>query len=57
LLQAATASGDIQAGIGAEDFLDAIAYLCQSHRDTQPAYSQRMVGLLVDEMRYRMTWR
>jgi AcrR family transcriptional regulator len=52
LLQAATASGEIRADIGAEDLLPAIAHLCQPVRDEGLAYSRRMVALLIDGLRY-----
>ena len=52
LLEAATASGEIRADVGSQDLLRAIAYLCQPARDEGVAYSQRMVALLIDGLRY-----
>jgi AcrR family transcriptional regulator len=52
LLEAAIASGQIRAGISAQDLLHAVANLCQPVPDEGPAYSQRMVTLLIDGLRY-----
>jgi AcrR family transcriptional regulator len=52
LLEAATASGEIRAGISAKDLLYAVANLCLPVADEGVAYSQRMVALLVDGLRY-----
>jgi AcrR family transcriptional regulator len=52
LLEAAIAGGDIRAGISARDLLHAVANLCMPVPDEGPAYSQRMVALLVDGLRY-----
>ena len=52
LLEAATASGEIRAGISPEDLLHAVANLCQPVADDGAAYSQRMVALLIDGLRY-----
>jgi len=52
LLEAAVASGDIRSGISARDLLHAVANLCMPVPDEGPAYSQRMVALLVDGLRY-----
>jgi AcrR family transcriptional regulator len=51
LLEAATASGEIRAGISARDLLYAVANLCMPVPDEGPAYSQRMVALLIDGLR------
>ena len=48
LLEAAIASGEIRAGISARDLLHAVANLCMPVPDEGPAYSQRMVALLID---------
>jgi hypothetical protein len=48
LLDAAIAAGDIRADITAKDLLTAVALLCHPAPDTDPEYSQRMVGLLMD---------
>lgn len=50
LLGAAIASGEIRPGVSASDLLDAVGSLCHSPREA--AYSQRMVALLVDGLRY-----
>jgi AcrR family transcriptional regulator len=52
LLEAAVASGEIRAAISARDLLHAVANLCMPVPDTGPAYSQRMVALLFDGLRY-----
>ncbi len=52
LLQAATASGEIRDGISASDLLHAVANLCQPVAGEGAAYSQRMVSLLIDGLRY-----
>jgi AcrR family transcriptional regulator len=52
LLEAATASGEIRAGISAKDILQAVANLCVPVPGEGVAYSQRMVALLIDGLRY-----
>jgi AcrR family transcriptional regulator len=52
LLEAATATGDIRGGISARDLLHAVALLCMPVADEGVDYSQRMVALLVDGLRY-----
>jgi hypothetical protein len=52
LLDAAAASGEIRVGVSAEDILYAVATLALPVTDHGPAYSQRMVGLLIDGLRY-----
>ena len=52
LLEAATASGEIRDGVSPKDLLHAVANLCVPVPDEGPAYSQRMVALLVDGLRY-----
>jgi AcrR family transcriptional regulator len=52
LLEAAAASGAIRADVSATDLLYAVANLCQPVADGGLAYSQRMVALLVDGLRY-----
>jgi AcrR family transcriptional regulator len=52
LLEAAIASGAIRADISARDLLHAVATLCMPVPDEGPAYSQRMVALLIDGLRY-----
>ena len=52
LLQAAAASGEIRADISPRYLLHAVANLCLPVADEGVAYSQRMVGLLIDGLRY-----
>ncbi len=52
LLEAATASGEIRAGISSKDLLYAVANLCLPVADEGVEYSQRMVALLIDGLRY-----
>lgn len=52
LLAAATASGEIQTGISSQDLLHAVAGLCLPVANEGVEYSQRMVGLLIDGLRY-----
>jgi AcrR family transcriptional regulator len=52
LLEAAVASSEIRAGMSARDLLHAVANLCMPVADEGPAYSQRMVALLIDGLRY-----
>lgn len=52
LLDAAMASGEIRAGTSARDLLYAVANLCMPVPGAGPDYSQRMVALLVDGLRY-----
>jgi AcrR family transcriptional regulator len=53
LLEAAAAAGDIRADIGPRDLLYAVASLCLPAADEGVVYSQRMVALLIDGLRYR----
>jgi AcrR family transcriptional regulator len=52
LLDAAAATGEIRADISARDLLHAVALLCTPIADEGTAYSQRMVALLIDGLRY-----
>lgn len=52
LLDAATASGEIHAAVSAKDILSAIAHLSHTAADEDAAYSQRMVALLIDGLRF-----
>ena len=52
LLVSATATGAIRPDIDAEEFLSAVASLCMSGDKDRPDYAHRMVGLLVDGLRY-----
>ena len=51
LLEAATASGEIRAGISAQDLLYAVAKLCAPLPDEEADYGRRMVVLLVGGLR------
>ena len=55
LLEAATASGEIRADISSKDLLYAVANLCVPVADEGVAYSQRMVALLIDGLRYTVS--
>ena len=52
LLDAATATGEIRADISARDLLNAIALLCLPVPGEGLAYSQRMVAVLIDGLRW-----
>ena len=52
LLEAAIASGEIRAGTSADDLLHAVGNLCMPVEGAGAAYSQRMVALLIDGLRY-----
>jgi AcrR family transcriptional regulator len=52
LLDAAAVTGEIRADISARDLLHAVALLCMPVSDEGIAYSQRMVALLIDGLRY-----
>jgi AcrR family transcriptional regulator len=52
LLEAAAASGEIRADISPRELLHAVATLCMPGPGEGVAYSQRMVALLMDGLRY-----
>jgi AcrR family transcriptional regulator len=52
LLDAAAAAGDLRAGIKPHELLRAVASLCAPARDVGPDHARRMVGLLLDGLRY-----
>jgi len=52
LLEAATVSSEIRTDISASELLHAVANVCGPAADEGAAYSQRMVALLVDGLRY-----
>jgi AcrR family transcriptional regulator len=52
LLEGATASGEIRGDISPKELLHAVANLCLPVADEGGAYSQRMVALLIDGLRY-----
>jgi AcrR family transcriptional regulator len=53
LLEAAAAAGEIRADISPRELLHAVATLCMPGPGDGVAYSQRMVALLIDGLRYR----
>jgi hypothetical protein len=55
LLEAAAASGQIRADISPRELLHAVATLCMPVAGDGVAYSQRMVALLMDGLRYGAT--
>jgi AcrR family transcriptional regulator len=52
LLKSAAAAGSIRAGVDPYDLLFAVASLCASNRDGDPGRARRMIGLLLDGLRY-----
>ena len=52
LLDTAVEAGAVRPGIDAEELLHAVANLCRGPQDKEPAYTRRMVALLVDGLRY-----
>lgn len=52
LLEAAAASGEIRADVSPRELLHAVATLCMPVAGDGVAYSQRMVALLIDGLRY-----
>jgi AcrR family transcriptional regulator len=52
LLEAAAVTGEVRADISARDLLHAIALLCLPVPGEGPGYSQRMVAVLIDGLRY-----
>jgi AcrR family transcriptional regulator len=52
LLDAAAAAGEIRADISPTDLLYAVPNLCLPVSDEGPAYSRRMVALLIDGLRH-----
>ncbi len=55
LLDSAVKAGEMRSGVDAEELLHAVANLCRVSHDKEPAYSRRMVALLVDGLRYGAT--
>jgi AcrR family transcriptional regulator len=52
LLGAATAAGEVRAGVDADDLLGAVASLCMSAHDDGRGRAERMVALLIDGLRH-----
>ena len=55
LLDAAAAAGAVRRGVDPADLLWAVASLCGSQRDPDPASVRRMIGFLLDGLRYGVT--
>jgi len=53
LLDAAVATGDVRADARPHDLLRAVANLCQTGSNDDPAQARLLVSLLVDGLRYR----
>ncbi len=52
LLEAAAAVGKVRGGVEPHDLLRAVASLCTPSHDVGPDHARRMVGLLIDGLRY-----
>lgn len=52
LLESAAAAGEVRADVEPNDLLHAVANLCLPADDDRSGHAQRMVGLLIDGMRY-----
>ena len=52
LLDAAAGAGEVRAGVDPYDLLRAVGSLCTPSHDVGPDHARRMVGLLVDGLRY-----
>jgi AcrR family transcriptional regulator len=52
LLDAAASAGEVRSDIAPDDLLSAVRSLCMSAHDDRTNYARRMVGLLVDGLRY-----
>ncbi|MFC0241056.1 TetR/AcrR family transcriptional regulator [Rhodopseudomonas telluris] len=52
LLDAAAAAGEVRGDVDPFDLLKAVAQLCTSGPGDDPAHTRRMVGLLIDGLRY-----
>jgi AcrR family transcriptional regulator len=53
LLKSAAAAGEVRADANPNDLLRAVANLCQAADGDGSAHAERMVGLLIDGLRYR----
>lgn len=53
LMQSAVEAGEMQDDISAHDLLRAAASLCAPDKTGDPAHAKRLVGLLVDGLRFR----
>jgi AcrR family transcriptional regulator len=52
LLEAAAAAGTVRGDVNAEDLLNAAGNICRSAYEVGPDHAKRIVGLLVDGLRY-----
>lgn len=52
LLDAAVAAGEVRANVDAYDILRAVANLSAINDDDSPDYTKRMIGLLIDGLRF-----
>ncbi len=55
LLRSAAAAGSIRGDVDPKELLWAVASLCSSQRDPDPAAIRRMIGLLLDGLRHGAT--
>lgn len=55
LLNGAIADGELRSDANPRDLLHAVASLCMPSSDGDPAPARRLVGLLIDGLRYRAT--
>ena len=52
LLESAVTAGEMRTDVAAEGLLGAVAGLCMQADNQGPEHARRMVGLLVDGLRY-----
>ncbi len=52
LLDAAVVAGVVRPGVEADHLLRAVTTLCHGFHDEDPGYARKMVGLLIDGLRY-----
>jgi AcrR family transcriptional regulator len=52
LLESAAAAGEVRAGVEPNDLLTAVANLCLPAGEDRSGHAERMVGLLIDGLRY-----
>ncbi|HYQ69224.1 TetR/AcrR family transcriptional regulator [Actinophytocola sp.] len=53
MIEAATAAGELRAGVGATDLLHAVALLCHPIPGERPDYGRHLVEIFVDGLRHR----
>lgn len=54
LLESAATAGEVRTDVQADELLSAVSSLCMSAHNVGPDQARRMVGLLVDGLRYRL---